>query len=268
MAGFITADTATVLPPEAAGAVVVCGSHGGLYPGYLLAKARVRGVVLCDAGIGLDEAGAGSLPYFQRLNIAAAVVSHLSCRIGDTADMLARGRISRRNDAAAALGVEEGDTAPDAAQKLTGAAGMNGEPPEIGEGRFEARTPGGGVISLLNSAGMVTEAHRGQIVVTGSHGGLIGGDPARALKAQAFAAVFSDAGGGADGAGFARLPALDERGIAALTVSAQTARIGDARSVYESGVISAANRTAAALGAKPGAPAKAILNAWAERLTA
>jgi len=49
-----------------------------------------------------------------------------------------------------------------------------------------------------------------------------------------------------------RLPALDARGIAAATVSAASARIGDARSTYEDGVLSRVNASAAALGLAPG----------------
>jgi len=52
--------------------------------------------------------------------------------------------------------------------------------------------------------------------------------------------------------GVSRLPALDRRGIAALTVAAASARIGDARSSYEDGVLSRVNGSAAALGLKPG----------------
>ena len=37
--GILAADTITKLPPDAAGQVVVSGSHGGRYPGYLAAKA-------------------------------------------------------------------------------------------------------------------------------------------------------------------------------------------------------------------------------------
>ena len=56
-AGILLADTITRLPYEAAGAVVVSGSHGGCYPAQLAAKAKVRAVILNDAGFGLDEAG-------------------------------------------------------------------------------------------------------------------------------------------------------------------------------------------------------------------
>ena len=68
----------------------------------------------------------------------------------------------------------------------------------------------------------------------------------------ALAAVYNDAGGGIDDAGMSRLPALDERGIAAATVGAATARIGDGRSTYDDGRISHVNEAAARCGARPG----------------
>jgi hypothetical protein len=90
------------------------------------------------------------------------------------------------------------------------------------------------------------------IVVTGSHGGLLGGRPETAIRVDAFAAVYNDAGGGIDDAGFSRLPALDARAIAGATVDAFSARIGDARSTYADGTITRVNQTAARLGAAPG----------------
>jgi hypothetical protein len=80
-----------------------------------------------------------------------------------------------------------------------------------------------------------------------------------ALRTDAFAAVFHDAGIGIDGAGLTRLPALDQRGIAAFTVAAASARIGDARSIFREGVISAVNDTAAHLGAHVGDRAHEVL---------
>src|SRR5690554_127718 len=133
----LVADTITKLPDEAAGAVVVSGSHGGRYPGYLAARAGLRAVILCDAGIGLEEAGVGALPYLEALGIAAAAVSHLSCRIGDTRDMLARGRISRANAPAAAQGVAPGMATREAAECLLSAPLVAADPPSLGESRAE-----------------------------------------------------------------------------------------------------------------------------------
>ena len=92
--------------------------------------------------------------------------------------------------------------------------------------------------------------------MTGSHGGLLGGRPDTALKSDALAALFNDAGIGIDEAGVTRLPVLDRRGIAAGTVGAATARIGDARSTYEDGILTRVNQRAAALRIAPGMPAR------------
>ena len=79
-------------------------------------------------------------------------------------------------------------------------------------------------------------------IARGSHGALVGGRPENALRVDALAALFNDAGIGAAGVG--RLPALDERGIAAVAVAADSARIGDGRSTYFDGVLTRVNRTA------------------------
>ena len=75
-------------------------------------------------------------------------------------------------------------------------------------------------------------------------------------EADVFAAFFNDAGGGKDGAGWSRLPALDARGIASATVSCHTARIGDGRSTYETGVLSRVNEVARRLELREGMTAR------------
>jgi hypothetical protein len=85
----------------------------------------------------------------------------------------------------------------------------------------------------------------------------MGGRPDKVLAAvDVFAAIFNDAGGGKDGAGYTRLPVLDGRGVAGLTVSNQTARIGDGRSTYETGVVSRINETARRLELREGMSAR------------
>jgi hypothetical protein len=263
--GVVAADTITKLPPHAAGAVVLCGSHGGRYCGYLAAKAGLRAVILCDAGIGRDAAGIGALAYLGAFGIPSAAVSHLSSRIGDVADMLARGRISHANAAAIALGVHIGEPAIEAAPKLTAADLRAVTPEPMGEARSILENGGRRRIVLVDSASLVEPGDAGCIIVTGSHGGLVGGDPAMALRCDGFAAIFNDAGLGIDNAGTTRLPALEKRGIAAFTVAASSAHIGNARSSFEDGVISAVNGKAEAIGARIGAAARRVLLSWAER---
>lgn len=259
---IVLAATATKLPEAARGGVLVTGSHGGVYPGKLAAQAGVRGAIFHDAGIGLGEAGIGSLALLGRLGIAAAAVSHMSARVGDTEDMMARGVISRANPAALAVGVARGMPCAEAARLLRAAPWRQAPPPEASEGRWVEPQHGRRKLVLIDSAAMVLPEDAGAVIVTGSHGGLVGGVPAMALRVDGFAAAFNDAGIGIEQAGIGRLPALDARGIAAITVSAGSARIGQARSTFEDGVISAVNARAAALGARVGDRARDVLLRW------
>jgi hypothetical protein len=99
---------------------------------------------------------------------------------------------------------------------------------------------------------MVIPDDAGRILVIGSHGGLHGGRPESALPVDAAAAVFHDAGRGKDGASLTRLPVLAARGIPAATVDYRTARIGDARSLWATGLLSAVNEVAAVRGWRVG----------------
>jgi hypothetical protein len=266
----ILAPSITILPAEAAGRVIVTGSHGGLYPGYLVLAAQARAAIFNDAGIGRDRAGVAALDLLQRQGKAAAAVSHASARIGDTDDMMAGGAISTANALAAAGGVTPGMSCAAAALLLEAAPpGASAGTAESHEARvaFSCERQARAMV-LVDSASLVTSEDIGAIIVTGSHGGLIGGDPKKALRADGFAAVFNDAGIGKDDAGIARLAALDDRGIAAFTVAAASARIGDARSTLCDGVISRVNRTAAALGARVGQPATEICLIWARQTAA
>jgi uncharacterized protein YunC (DUF1805 family) len=252
---ILTADSITRVGTEAAGAVVVNGSHGGIYAAYLAGKLRVSAAIFNDAGVGRDRAGIAGLDYLEDFAIPAAVVGYATARIGDGADMMARGLVTHANASARALGCRAGMACRDAAASLRRAVPGGREPPPEREGAFllVAEPP---VAWALDSASLVGAEHIGTVVVTGSHGGLLGGRPDTALKYDALAALFNDAGIGIDEAGVTRLPALDARGIAAGTVAAASARIGDARSTYDDGVLSRINRRAAALGIVPGMTAR------------
>ena len=66
---------------------------------------------------------------------------------------------------------------------------------------------------------------------------------------RARGAIFNDAGGGA---GVARLPVLDAQGIPGAAVAAASARIGEARSTWETGIVSAVNGLASECGVEAG----------------
>jgi hypothetical protein len=248
---LVLADSVTRID-DAAGRVIVTGSHGGLYAAYLVAAIGAGGAIANDAGVGLDDAGVAGLDLLQEAGVPAAAVDHRSAAIGDAAATL-EGRLSRVNALAAERGCQPGMDARTAADLLAARPASAKQLPPHREARTLVHTTASGVpVWALDSVALVDDSDARHILVTGSHGALLGGRPATALKRPALAAVFNDAGAGPDGRGRTRLPELDRRGIPAATVDANSARIGDGRSTYESGVISAVNQVAADLGAHAG----------------
>ncbi len=261
----ISLPTATKFEDRHSGNVVICGSHGAMFTGYLAAGRKVRGIIFSDGGVGKNDAGIGSLPYLDGFGIPAATVDVATARIGDSDDMAARGIISHANDTARALGVAPGQAAAEAAEAMRAAPITDKTPEPREERRFMLReTPGQPKVVGMDSATLVKPEDAGQIVIAGSHGGLMGNNPATAITEDVLAVTFSDGGIGIEEAGIQRLPVLDVRNIAAATVDVATACIGDARSNWESGVISRANETAKKVGAEAGMTTRE----WADAIVA
>ncbi len=250
-------DSVTHLKAHARGQVAVCASHGGIYAAWYAARLGVSALVLHDAGIGRERAGVGGLPWLDGFGIPGAAVAHDSARIGEGADMMARGTLSTVNEAAARLGLRPGMGCAEATARLL-AAGLapGGAPSEMDEARQEMARFGEVRVFALDSNGLVGPGDAGHVVVTGSHGGLLGGRPETAVKAAVAAALYNDAGVGVDGAGLSRLPALEARGIPAACLSCFSARIGDGVSSWEDGFVSALNPIAAARGGMIGQSAR------------
>src|SRR6478736_10290174 len=90
-------DSVTTIPPDARRRAAIAASHGGVYAAYLAAKAGVKAVILCDAGVGRERAGIGGLDYLGKLGVAAAAIGHRTARIGHGGDCFARGVITYAN---------------------------------------------------------------------------------------------------------------------------------------------------------------------------
>ena len=194
--------------------VVVSGSYGGRYNAFNAAKWPVRAVIMNDAGIGKDNAGIVGLEFLDQIDLAAATADAQTCHIGDGDHMLAHGIISHVNRTAAALGCAPGQSVRDCAERMRAAAVPTAAPPPITEGaRFVMRdVPGEPMLICADSIGMLQPDDAGRIVVTASHGALSGGRPDNAVPLDIYAVFFSDAGGGMDEAGIARLDDLDRQG--------------------------------------------------------
>jgi len=254
-------DSVTVFPSDATGRAAIAASHGGVYAAYLAAKAGVKAVILCDAGVGRDRAGIGGLDYLDGFGVAAATIGHRSARIGHGADCHARGTITYVNSLGLTAGVAPGMSAREALAKFEQAdVPPCPTPPTSEERRFQLNeAESGGVrVHAIDSAGLVLPEDAGHIVLTGSHGALLGGKPETAIKIPVFAAVYNDADFGIEDAGIARLPVLDARGIAGATVSAWSAHIGDGQSTYHDGFVTAVNARAKQCGGEIGISAKEL----------
>ena len=260
----IVLDSVTHLDAQHKGAVGYCGSHAGIYAAYYAASKGIAAVILNDAGIGRERAGVAGLTLLEKLDVPAAAISHLSARIGDGQDGVARGILSTVNGPAAKLGLKPGMACHDALALLVLASPSPSLKPEpIQESRFELPEAGGNGVKVIvmDSISLVTSQDDGHVIVAASHGGALGGKPEMAIKHPVFAAVCNDADRGIDNAGTTRLPALDQRDIAAACASAFSSRIGDGRSLWEDGYISAVNETACKHGGRVGQSTKQFVAA-------
>jgi len=249
---IVITDSATLLDDRTVGGVAVCGSHGGIVAALFAAAAGVKGALFNDAAVGKEEAGIAGLGELESYGIAAAAVDYRTARIGDGEDCHRCGVISFANSWAHNAGVRSGMQASEAARLIaawSAPAAVRPRPPSPADREPYLLRDGCPRVLAVDSVSQVDWSMAGAIVLGGSHGGIVNN---RAIKAPVRAAFFNDAGAGKDGAGISRLAALDVCGIPGATVSALSARIGDGRDTYESGIISHANVSAAALGMRPG----------------
>ncbi len=92
-------DSIAVITSEAAGTVVVSGSHGGVSAAHfvLAQAAKPYAVFFNDAGVGKNDAGVAALALLEQVGVIAATYSHQSACIGDAHDAMENGCISRLN---------------------------------------------------------------------------------------------------------------------------------------------------------------------------
>jgi hypothetical protein len=103
-------DSITEAPTGSNGAVIVCGSHGGVSSGRYALLAGGDAVVFNDAGVGKDNAGIAALAMLQDAGIAAGTVAHTSACIGSARSTLEGGQISHLNGLAGEMGGRIGMT--------------------------------------------------------------------------------------------------------------------------------------------------------------
>lgn len=245
--------------------VVVNASYTGVLPARFIAEKSPAGAIGLDCAVGPQGASIAGLWYLEAFGLPAATVDVMGVILGDGVDVWEHGRISYLNQPARDLGVAEGQRVEEAARlMLAGDAAAPTAASDVTNRRTMAEHPSGRSIVCTDSIAFGLPEDRGTaVLVTAGHTGRSAVPYLEKVSPHAF--ICSDGGMGRDGSGVAALPVLAARGVAGAAVDARTARMGDALSSWETGVISAANELAREAGITEGMScreAAELLLAW------
>lgn len=237
---------------------VCCGaSFAGAPTGAMAMRGGVKGWIAHDGGVGKDEAGIGGLKLADQYNVPAAATDTLESGLS-MGHTLMTAKVSHVNETAKALGVEVGQTGEAAARLML--AAERGRKIDftgvIDESFHEVHAEDTGRIYAVWSSSRVTDPHPDDVFCVASHAGKVMAEYALRVKPRGI--IANDAGIGFEESGISGLADLERvAGIPAAAISVDSARIGDALSTYEEGVISFVNGPAAALGIEVGMSARA-----------
>lgn len=253
---IVAAETAYDAAPENRGRdVLVNASYAGVLPARFIAANAPRAAIGVDCAIGLDGAGIAGLWYLEALGIPAAAADVATVELGNGVQMYEEGRVSRVNDPALGCGVEPGMPVREAAELLLERDPVERAAAEVTNRTVVAEGPEGRKIVCTDSIAFgLPEDRDRNVLCTAGHTGLPAVYYLRKYRPYGF--ICSDGGKGKNDAGIAALTAVEEDGLAGATVDARTARMGDGRSTYFDGVISACNRIAAERGVEVGQTAR------------
>jgi hypothetical protein len=244
--------------------VVVNASYSGVLPARFVGEHMPRGAIGVDCGIGKDGAGIAGLWFLEGRGIPAAAAAVHSLELGNGIDMYETGVISVANEGAKTCGVEAGMSVREAARLLLEGDPENRAAAEVTNRTVVYESAAGPRIICVDSIAFCTpeDATAGNVLLGAGHSGLPAAWYLRNFRLPGF--IASDGGGGKNGAGYASLAAVEDERIAAATVDANSARMGDGISTWETGVISHANRPARERGVEVGQSAQEAARALLE----
>ncbi len=256
---ILVADSMSYFDPRVRSTdVLVCGSFAGAEIADQLGLCwGPRALVAHACGVGKDEAGISGLEFCQRFGVPMAAVETMSARISDGRSVYDSGRIGHANAAAQALGVSVGQSTRDAARLMLDApAGRPLESEHTDSQEYPLyQGEKGGIFAIWNLLLLAEKGPRSNdVFCIGLHSGKVMAEWSSVVEPKGV--IANDGGFGKDRTGVAGLDMLEQDGIAAASVAAMSARIGDARSTYEDGEISAANGIARARGVRQGMSAR------------
>lgn len=236
---------------DLADAVVLGASFAGRPTGILPVRQGARGWIAHEGGPGKDAAGIAGLPLADEYGVPAAAIATAEARLSG-GDSLLTGTVSAVNETARALGVREGMPGEVAALVMLDAPlGI----PHVVDGLIDesvhtmCETADGRILAVWSSSRIDGDLSR-DVLVVASHGAKV--MATYALRTRPRGLICNDAGFGLGRSGVEGLLILAEYGIAAAAVATDSARIGDALSTYDDGVLSTVNSVAAALGVAEG----------------
>ncbi len=239
--------------------VVVSSSFAGAVAAATTLLTGPRAAILHDAGIGLDQAGISGLPFMERYDVPCAAVASASATLSN-GNSLYEGTISSVNDLARKLGVEPGQPAREAAMNL-----LKAKPGrkiqargEVDDKLYELEVASKGrILAIWGLPYLGKGEFPNDVFALATHSARVAAEHAFRWNVKAW--VANDAGPGKNNSGIDGLSICGDKGMPAAAVSAMSARIGDAMSTWNTGIISAANEPAKAKGVMVGMTAKEAL---------
>lgn len=235
--------------------VVVSASYSGVLPARFVADHRPRGAIGVDCAIGPEGAGIAGLWYYEALGIPAAAVDVMTVLLGNGVDLYEHGVISRVNEPARSCGVVAGMTAREAAALLLERDPAPAAPEDVTNRLVVETGPDGRAVVCTDSIAFGRPEDTGRnVLCTAGHTGRSA--VPYLLRVRPLGFICSDGGRGREDSGVAGLAIVEPEGLAGATVDARTARMGDGRSTYSDGVISACNEGARAAGVREGMTAR------------
>jgi phosphohistidine swiveling domain-containing protein len=239
--------------------VVVSGSFAGAAAiSYALALRPVKGLISHDAGVGKDRAGISGLDFADQFGVPVAAVSGESATLANGNSVMA-GVISYVNKAATVVGLKAGMPTSEAAvlmlnaapgRQLKAAAEVDNTMREL------SRTQKGRILAVWALV-FLPDLHPNDVFCLATHSAQVAAEHAFRWNVKGW--IANDAGPGKNHSGISGLAICGKRGMPAASVSAMSARIGDAMSTYDTGVISFVNEPARAKGVDVGMTAREAL---------
>jgi hypothetical protein len=235
--------------------VVVNASYCGVLPARFIGQHSPRGAIGVDCGVGPAGASIAGLWYLEALNVPAAVADVATVVLGDGVDLYEHGVVSFANRPANDCGVTPGMAVREAARAM-----LDRDPGSPDANQVTNRTEvyrhstGRAIVCLDSIAFGKHELDARNVLVTAGHTGRSALPYLLTVRPYGF--ICSDGGMGRDRSGVAGMIEAGRAGVPGATVDARFARMGDGRSTYVDGIISAVNELALRAGVGIGQPAR------------